>query len=331
MIWSKKRRRGLLFLSLALLLLLTEWGLEHSTAFADAVDGLVGMRLRLFLSRLSARAPFSVTELFLLLLPLCSLLLFLRAIRASRTRRGMRRILGFFLALSLVFFFLYVTTLSAGRYRTSPSAALALDTSPPTEEELIACALWLSSLAEEPTAPPDDASLSEALSDAYRRAEKTYGIAANPFACPKTTATPLFLHLGLLGLYAFPFGEVTLARECTGASRVFTLAHELAHAAGYTAEADADLVAFLVCLDSGDPALRYAAAVGMLGRVLHVLSVASPSAWEAVSDTLPDGLRREYDGSDRFAEGAAASLSVDPPAYDESVLLLCGVFRMQGE
>ena len=66
----------------------------------------------------------------------------------------------------------------------------------------------------------------------------------------------------------------------------------------------------------------------MLGRVLAVLSTVSPEGWAQASDSLSDAVRREYREGDRFAEGGAvASLSLDPPAYDETVLLLCGVLR----
>ena len=66
----------------------------------------------------------------------------------------------------------------------------------------------------------------------------------------------------------------------------------------------------------------------MLGRVLSALAAVSPDGWAQVSETVPEGVRREYAAADRFAEGGAeTALLLDTPTYDETVLLLCGVFR----
>ncbi len=302
--------------------------MARSRRFADGMERFLGARLRLWLSGLNARIPISVTELFLLLLPLLSLLLFLLAIRAAGSSSGMRRALSLLLSLVLVFFGVYVVAFSPGNHKTALATSLALDVAPPTAEELYACALWLSGLTAEAPAPLEGEALTEAIGDAYAKAGARYGFHPNTAVCPKETVTPLFRRLELLGLYAFPFGEVTLAGECHGATRAFTLAHEMAHASGYTAEAEADIVAFLACLDSGEPYLRYAGATGMLGRVLTVLSVTSPGVWEGVSGSLPEAVRREFSESDRFSDaGATVSLGVEEPCYDETVLLLCGVFR----
>ncbi len=323
-----KSRSFFVLLFACALLLAFEWGVERSPRFADGVESLLGARLRFLISAINATLPFSVTELFLLLLPLLALLFLSLALRSARSRGTMRRTLLGLLVPILAFFFLYISTFSVGYHKTSLATHLSLDLTPPTAEELGACALWLSELTAEEPPPPDGAALGESLRVAYCQAGERYGFLPNTAVAPKVTVTPLFLRMDLLGLYAFPFGEVTLARECQGATRTFTLAHEMAHASGYTEEAEADLIAFLACLDSGDPYLQYAGATGMLGRVLAVLSRVSPDGWAKVSGSLSGAVRREYTAGDRFAEGGAeASLDLDPPTYDETVLLLCGLFR----
>ncbi len=323
-----KNKGYLVLLFVCSLLLAFEWGVERSPRFADGVDRLLGARLRLLLSGINAALPFSVTELFLLLLPVLLLLILFFALRSVHSRGTMRQALLVIFVPILTFFFLYTSTFSVGYHKTPLATRLSLDLAPPTAEELAACALWLSEMTAEEAPPPDGTDLSEGIRAAYRRAGKRYGFLPNTALCPKRTATSLFLRMELLGLYAFPFGEVTLAKEAEGAARTFTLAHEMAHASGYTEEAEADLVAFLACVDSGDPYLRYVGATGMLSRVLSVLSTVSPGDWAKVSDGLSDAVRREYSAGDRFAEGGAeASLSLDPPVYDETVLLLCGLFR----
>jgi hypothetical protein len=55
---------------------------------------------------------------------------------------------------------------------------------------------------------------------------------------------------------------------------VFTCAHELSHQRGISREDDANFMAFLVCLESDDPYINYAAYVNMLEYMLNPLYTA---------------------------------------------------------
>lgn len=327
---KKQRFRSVPVLG-ALFFLGIELVLSRSPRFADAYEATVSARLRSLVSRLSGAIPFSLTEGVLWLLPVLALAILVLALRAASSRRGMRRALGFFFGAGLTFFALYVSLFSAGEKTTPLAERLAIPTPPPTPTELSACAAWLSELCATPVVPPDDAELHAALRRAYAAAGKRYGFTPNLEVRPKRTQTPLFRRLGFFGLYAFPFGEVTVASECRGAAHAFTLAHELAHASGFAREEEADLVAFLACLDSGDPYLTYAGAYGMLGRVLTVLAASAPCEWEQSSATLPEAVRRDFAEADKAAPPTDAPASYHaPPTYDATVLLLCAVFRERG-
>ena len=324
---TKPRGRGKVALPLtALFFLGLELALIRLPRFADAYDTTAGAWLRTALSGMSGAASFSVTEAFLLLLPVLLSVMLAAALRAAASRRGLRRALGFFLAVGIGFFGLYVLLFSAGGKKSPVAERLALATPPPTPTELSRCAAWLSELASAPVEELDDTALTLALRQAYAAAGERYGFTPNLAVTMKRTATPLFYRLGLFGLYAFPFGEVTVATECRGATRAFTLAHEMAHASGFAREEEADLMAFL---DSGDAYLTYVGAYGMLGRVLTVLEATSPAAWEESSATLPDAVRREISAQDAPVADAPALYEV-PPTYDKSVLLLLAVYRQRG-
>lgn len=288
---------------------------QRALSFAGAVSAPLGE----LLSSLTSRVPFSLTELLLfLLLPLFFLLLVL----LLRTRGSAALLLPPFLLLLL--FSLYTLLFAPGQYAPPLAERLSLSTAAPSESELLGCAEWLSELASCEVVAPDDAELARRILLAYRKAGERCGIYVNREAVPKLSRTPLLFHLGYFGLYAFPLGEVTVARGTPPALCAFTAAHELSHAAGYLREEEADLLAFLICLDSGDDYLRYAGAVGMLGRLLTEVSDSAPAVWQAACEGLPSTARRELSGEGGASAPAGA---VPQPEYGETVRLLCAVYR----
>lgn len=293
-------------------------------AFADGFDALVGAPLRARLSEYNAKIPLSLTELLLLLSPALLLVLPIFAFRARHPRRLLSLLLGFL----LLFFGIYALTFAAGAHRSPLSVRLGLSPTEPTAEELSACAEWLSSLALQEGELPSEAEIASRLKTAFSTVGKQYGIPVNTAPHPKRTLTPLLARWGFFGLYAFPLGEVTVVSECRGAVGTFTLAHELAHASGFSREAEADLLAFLVCLDSGDPYLVYAGAAGMLGRLLTSLHEEAPAIWQSASERLPPSAQKDLlESGEAYEKGSAPTEAPPKLSYSETVILLCALYR----
>lgn len=294
-----------------------------SARFAAGFDAAVGVPLRHAVSTLSSLVPFSLTELLLLLLPLFFAFMISTAFYPERIGMFTHTLFLFLLLLSLLFGFGF----AAGGYRPPLEETLGLSVTAPTAEEVADCTRWVSGLATYSGEVPDDAELSRRLLAAFRRAEGRYGIPVNTAALPKSTATPLLSHLGYFGLYAFPLGEITVTAECPAAVRAFTAAHELAHASGLRREEEADAFAFLVCLDSGDPYLSYAAATGVLGRLLTEMKDEEPLAWQNASSWVSEEARRELLGAGELLGDASETVALPTPEYDKSVRLLCALYR----
>lgn len=296
--------------------------------FAAAVDRLVGAPLRALLSGLSSRVDTSLAEWVLLLSPLALLGLFFVALAAASTPARTRRLIGLLFVFLLILFAVYVLAFAPGVYRAPLAETMALDDREPTAAEVLDCVAWLSALSECDAAYPGDRTVEARLREAIAAAGRRYGFSANTAVAVKQSATPLLGRLGYFGFYAFFLGEITLERACPEATRAFTLAHELAHASGFSREAEADLIGFLACLDSRDPYLVAAAASGMLGRALAALYDTAPALWEEASGLLSDSARRELsDASDAYERGACeagASVSED---YGAALTLLCAVRR----
>lgn len=293
-----------------------------SARFAAGFDAAIGARLRLLTSRLSSFVPFSLTELLLLLLP--PLLLFMIYIAIRTEGRALTRAM---LVLSLSLSLLFGVGFAAGGYRPPLGETLGLSGAPPTAAEVSECTRWVSGLAAYSDEVPSEGEITSRLLAAFRRAGERYGIPINTAARPKETATPLLSRLGYFGLYAFPLGEITVTAECPTAVRTFTAAHELAHASGLRREEEADAFAFLVCLESGDPYLSYAAATGVLGRLLTEMRSEEPTAWQDASAWVSDEARRELGAAGELLGGASETVALPSPEYGATVRLLCAIYR----
>ncbi len=293
-------------------------------AFSETFDRAVSAPIRTLLSSLFGLFRFSVTELVLLLLLPALLLLLILAIRTKRPSRLASRLLF----LLFCYLALFAVSFAPGLSFRPIEERLGLPADLPTEGDILLSAATLSHLADSPPPPPAEGELSGRVLAAYHALDGRYGIRVNPAAYPKSASTPLFSRLGFFGLYAFPLGEVTLDAGLHGVRYGFTLAHELAHASGFAREEEADLLAFLTCLDSRDPYLVYIGAAAMLDRLLSELYVTSPELWQTVSEGLPPTAR------DELSEGGdtedTAAIARPAPDYSKTVRLLCALLRARG-
>ena len=75
---------------------------------------------------------------------------------------------------------------------------------------------------------------------------------------------PLYSAVGVLGFMGPFFCESQVNLDLPDIELPFTLAHELAHLAGVTSEAEANYWAYAYCCQSGNPAIRYSGYLGLL-------------------------------------------------------------------
>jgi hypothetical protein len=82
---------------------------------------------------------------------------------------------------------------------------------------------------------------------------------------PKTmTFSSLFVKSGVSGYFGPFFNEIHLNGQLLPMDYPFVLAHEKAHQFGITSEAEANLYAFVICINSGDQRLKYSASQSLL-------------------------------------------------------------------
>jgi hypothetical protein len=100
--------------------------------------------------------------------------------------------------------------------------------------------------------------------------------------------------ISVSGIYNPWTGEANVDDALGPLPRIFTAAHEMAHAFGVTSEAEANFTADLACLSSDDPMLRYASEYA-LWRTLggEVNRSYPPEVRASLAAAIPEPLRRD--------------------------------------
>ncbi len=300
----------------ALLALLVQIACVYSMPFADFFNGTIGAFFRAALSYLTVWIPFSLAETLIFAVPALFVVLLVLCIRAAKDGlvHAMRYVFGV-LSVGALIYVLFVLTFAAG-YRTAPlDEKMEIQTAKISAEELFDTADLLARRTEETldeiTFRADGASvmpysydtLSDKLMDAYDQVCTAYPFIQKLYSRVKPlTVSPLMTYTHISGVYTMFTGEANLNTNYPDYVIAYTAAHELAHQRGIARENEANFVAFLVCIASDDPYIRYSGYLNMYEYVASALYSASPEMYRALLDTVHIRVRREMIAYSEFFE-----------------------------
>jgi hypothetical protein len=161
-------------------------------------------------------------------------------------------------------------------------------------------------------AAPDPAQIKALLQESYDEAPDLTLLPHGPFAPPKPLfASGVFTRIGLSGVYSPFTGEPNYNADMPDFQLPFTMAHEMAHQRGVARESEANFVAYLVCINSRDPFVRYSGYRNGLG-VLSELYRVEPEKAREMARQLSPGFREDSRRAALFwakAYGPAAALT----------------------
>ena len=295
--------------------------------FADWFNLHVSRFGRRLLAWQTNALPFSTAELLLLLIPLFLVLLIVLAARHyTATRRDALIYVGMLISGVLVIAILFVWNFAPGYYGTTLDRKLGLDREKVSGEELYLTAELLSEelheLSEEITFLPSGHSLmpysyremNDRLNEAYAR----YCVKNDYLDHFRSNVKPIMLsepmsYTHITGVYTFFTGEANINVNFPDYTVPFTAAHELAHQRGIAREDEANFVAFLVCMESNDPYIRYSACLNVYEYVLSALRSANRELYLKSYGDLPAAVREEERAYslffERYRENVAANVS----------------------
>ena len=120
----------------------------------------------------------------------------------------------------------------------------------------------------------------------------------------KPLVNPLYSAVGVLGFMGPFFCESQLNLDLPDVEYPFTLAHEMAHLAGVTSEAEANYWAYVFCRQSADASVRYSGHLGLLAyAVANASALLRDEEYDAWTETLSPQVRQDYRSVHEYWQG----------------------------
>ena len=299
-----------------------------SPGFADWFNTHISLWGRRLLSYLTVWIPFSLAEGLLISLPvLVAALIVLAVKKYSHSWRATGVYVGKLAAVLCAVGILFVLCFAPGYYGTTLDQKLGLDRQPVSAAELTDTAEWLaaelSAVSGDLVFTSDDSSsvmpysydgMNDKLMAAYERFCSTHSFPDHFYSRTKRVmlSEPMsYTHI--TGVYSLFTGEANVNVNFPDYTIPYTAAHELAHQRGVAREDEANMVAFLVCLESDDAYIRYSGLLNVFEYVTSALYSADRTAYRTVMSHAGANVRQEETAYaaffEKYRENTAATVS----------------------
>ncbi len=261
---------------------------KNNTAFAELLSTTVGKAVRIALGALTSLIPFSIAELMLMLIPLAITVLIVIALTMKWGKARFIRFTACIVASFLLLYPIYTVTLGFGYHRENIADKIEISAKAPTEQELystlVTVSAELDNVIDDVKYLTDTGSsytnltvneISELICRSYERINEIYPeLELDIF---NQRAKPVILskgmtYLEILGIYSFFTGESNVNVHYPQYTLPFAIAHEFAHARGIARENEANFIAFLVCINSDNPYIKYSGYLNMYEYLASALS-----------------------------------------------------------
>ena len=279
-----------------------------STPFADFFNRHIASVFRAIAAHITSVLPFSLAETVILCAIPVAILFFAWCIVVAAKRDTLTRQIFNLLAVIVLLASSFVLTFGIAYDTTPLEDKMELEVTDPSADDLYlasACTrgelnqLERSITRGESGAAPMPYSFGEMvdkLNAAYDSLYEQYDFLSPLHTTVKRIALskPLtYTHLS--GMYTFWSGEANVNVNYPDYIIVYTTAHEMAHQRGIGPEDEANFIAYLVCIASDDPYIRYCGYANMMEYLAGALYEADAAMYaERILPYYSDGLRGEY-------------------------------------
>ena len=234
--------------------------------FADFYYSHVYKYISLIFNHITGIFPFSLAEIIVIAFPLTAMIyIILLAVKitSSKGKRLTTALNGLLniLCTIAVLLFTFTTNCGINYYKSDVSHTMNIETNPVSTEELYKVCVYLAEKASDirENLYQDENGISIISDNANERAEKYVNSLLNSnYSQPKSVFfSRTMSYLNITGVY-FPFTfEANVNTDIPNFSIPATMCHELAHINGIMREDDANFIAFLSCINSGDKEFEY--------------------------------------------------------------------------
>lgn len=129
-------------------------------------------------------------------------------------------------------------------------------------------------------------------------------------------SSALMMKLGVSGYFNPFFGEYHINNDVFSVSKPFTFAHEAAHKAGVTSEAEANLMAYLICSKSNNPNIQFSSYFSVLSHILSSIysTLGEDALKESIASINPEIIELKRREMAHYAEKYSTTLG-DAQSY----------------
>ena len=298
-----------------------------SPRFADFFNRYISSVFRWILAKITAVYPASLAELVLFAVPLIIVVALVGINRfMDRGGHNFARALTAIISFAALMYSLFVFDFAAG-YRCSPiGEKMGLEVRESSAEELYDVTVTvvdeLNALADKIDFSNNGASVKPFGHDecvdlcvkAYDKVREEYPFIGN-FKAPvkRLAVSDLMTYTHISGVYSFYTGEANLNVNYPDFVNVYTMAHEMAHQRGIARENEANFVAFLVCIASDDPYMKYCGYLNIYQYLTEPLWNASRDLYVKANSALDARIRidlvRYSEFFEKYRKSAAAEVT----------------------
>lgn len=286
------------------------------TPFADFFNRYVSSIIRGTFATITNFIPLSLVEILIITLPVTLFLIIKFSVnKYSKTWRDAGIFCVIMLSILSMIFSLFVCSFGIGYYASTLDKKLELEKKTVSAKELALTAEWLIenvnseieyiSFEDKSSSimPYTIRQMNEKLLSAYEKVSQKHHFipVLTSYVKPIMLSEPMtYTHIA--GVYTFFTGEANLNTNAPDYCLPYTVAHELAHQRGISREDEANFVAFLVCIESDDPYIRYCGYLNLCEYVLNALYSADANLWEQTYKKLDNRAIYEMIAYNKFYE-----------------------------
>ena len=255
----------------------------RSNEFANLYSSTVASSLRNVLSIITGWFSFSLFEIVLiLLLPLVVCLIVLIAVKKVRFRSVIRNVIFTISVLS----FIFVNSFGVCYFCSPIERRMGLERNSVSREELYNASMIITKDLEETldhvSFAKDGSSelihdwrtVSKLIDGGFDKISKEYDFISKTNALPKKIMLSKYMtYTHISGIFMPLTGEANVNTNYPDYVVTFSIAHEKAHQRGIASEDEANFVAFLALVNSGDEYLEYAGYMSMFEYFLDSMYV----------------------------------------------------------
>jgi len=298
-----------------------------SSSFADWFCRYPAGLFRGAMAYLTSWIPFSLGEALVVMLPVILVFAIIFIIKKYSSSWHDVGVFGLtMLSILSMFFSLFVFTLGTGYKGSTLDEKLELDRKKILPAELKETALILAAKLNEieddisymaddfSLMPYDYNEMNDLLIDAYDKLCDKYDFIQrlDSRVKPVMHSEP-WTYTHITGVYSYFTGESNININMPAYTIPFTAAHELAHQRGIAREDEANFVAYLACIESDDPYIRYSGYLNMYEYVASALYSANADSYWIVNAKLDGLIKNEMKAYskffDKYRENVAATVS----------------------